>query len=143
MNRIICKTVRWLEGVISRIAPLSWLYMSPYRPIVQREVELANIRSGEHVLQIGAGSIPYTAVYIAEMADVYVTAIDRDRLAVERGRRWIERMGASDRVQVMHDDGMNCPLSNIAAVFIALQVEPKEKVMDYIMVKVHQGLKWL
>ena len=42
-------------------------------------------------------------------------------------------MGYSDRIRVEYSGGNDYPLKGIAAAFIALQVEPKEDVVDYLM----------
>lgn len=141
MNRAIAKTVRKFEVLASKILPLSRIYMYPYQHIVQREIELADVEPGAQVLQIGAGSVPYTALYLAGMGDFYVTALDIDPVAVKCAEGWVQRMGYSDRVRVMYTGGNDYSLEDIAAAFIALQVEPKEEVMDYLMDQGQQGLK--
>ena len=77
MNRAIAKTVRKFEVLASKLPTLSRLYMYPYKNVVKREIELANLEPGARVLQIGAGSVPYTALYLASLGD-FVTALDID-----------------------------------------------------------------
>lgn len=87
MSSIICKTVQTFESLASKILPLSRLYMYPYKKIVQKEIQLAETQPKMHVLQIGAGSVPYTAMYLAQMGDLYVTDIDRDTSNIEKEYR--------------------------------------------------------
>ena len=93
------------------------------------------------MLQIGAGPVPYTAVYLAQMGNLYVTAIDRDPSAVRYAREWIWKMGMANRVEAVYTEAIDYDLSRMVAAFIALQVEPKEQVMDYIMNNGNSGFK--
>lgn len=141
MNRAISKTVRKFEVLASRILPLSRLYMYPYKSVVLREIGLSDVEPGARVLSIGAGSVPYTALHLARMGDFQVIALDIDPAAVQCAQEWVQRMGYSDRIRVEYSGGNDYPLKGIAAAFIALQVEPKEDVMDYLMEHGQRGLK--
>jgi tRNA G37 N-methylase Trm5 len=141
VNRAIAKTVRKFEVLASKLPTLSRLYMYPYKNVVKREIELANLEPGARVLQIGAGSVPYTALYLASLGGFYVTALDIDPGAVKCAADWVERMGFSDRIRILCTSGNDYSLEKVAAAFLALQVEPKEEVMDYLMARGEEGLK--
>lgn len=46
VNRAIAKTVRKFEVLASKLPTLSRLYMYPYKNVVKREIELANLEPG-------------------------------------------------------------------------------------------------
>ena len=130
---IISPVVRATEKALLAVPALARLYMAPYKTVVQKEIKLAGLRPGERVLQIGAGSIPFRAIYLMKLADVSVCAIDIDRGAVRRAREWIRRLQLADRIQIEAGDGRSFPVHGFTAAFVALQAEPKREILAHLL----------
>lgn len=109
------------------------LYALPYRGVVRRELALARVRSGETVLAIGCGALPFTAVLAAQMADVTVVAVDCDRHAVESARMLIGHLKLQDRITVVHADAAVDPLPAADVVLVALQAAPKGAILGNLL----------
>ncbi|MCP1662614.1 MULTISPECIES: SAM-dependent methyltransferase [Methanocalculus] len=118
-----------LEKIASRSVAVSELYSHPYRDVVAKEITLAGIRSGEHVLNIGCGSVPFTAIHLARQAGVKVTALDCDPAAVRCARDCISRLHLQDSINiVLADAALDIPTGFDAAI-VALQANPKEEIL--------------
>lgn len=141
MSGMVQKLVQVLEGTIVQVPSLASLYMRPYREVVRREIELSGLHSGEYVLQIGAGSVPFTAIYLAHLAGARVRAIDIDECAVARGRRCVRRLGLEHLVQVARGDGIDYPPDDYQVVFVALQAEPKAGILEHFLTNGSPGLR--
>ena len=140
-NSFISASVRITERILGAVPILARFYMAPYQTVVQKEIELACLKPGERVLQIGAGSIPFTAIHLAQLAKVRVCAIDRDQQAVLRARQFIKKLRLTDCIQVEVGDGCNYPLDDFTAAFVALQAEPKREIIAHFVKNGGQGIR--
>lgn len=117
-----------LEKIASRSVALSEMYCYPYRDVVAREIALADIKCGEHVLNVGCGPVPFTAIHLARQAGVKVTAVDCDPDAVKLAQDCIRRLHLQDRIDiVLADAALDVPTGFDAAI-VALQANPKEAI---------------
>lgn len=115
---------------------LSWLY---YRGMVRREVELAKITRADHVLVVGGGPCPHTAIQIHRLTGARVTVVDNDFLCVRSAIRLLERLGIADMVQVLHRHGQNLKTDQYTVVVLALQLTPKLEIIRAMERQAKQG----
>lgn len=103
-----------------------------YRNIVKNEVKLAGIRSCDKILCIGGGPIPCTAIEMANQTRAKVHVIDLDCNAVECARRIVSRLGLEDQIVVEQGKGEKVDVEPYNVFHVALQVSPKEEVLDHL-----------
>lgn len=125
---IIKPVVAWLEHRWGENRFWFFWYALPYRGVIRREVALAEISSRDHVLAIGCGSLPFTAVHVARMTGARVTAVDCDSAAVEKAQSLVARLGLAHRISVIHGDAACDPLPPADVALVALQAAPKEHI---------------
>lgn len=130
---IIPKAVALMEKQIAFIPQLVSLYANFYREVVNNEISLAGITSDDRVLNIGCGGIPFTSILIARQAGAKVWAVDRDSDAVNVARKCIKKTGLNRLISVEHHNGIDPLPFNFSVAIVALQVEPKKKVLDNLM----------
>ena len=109
------------------------LYSQRYHKVIDKEIKLARINSGSHVLNIGCGGIPYTAIMIARYTGAKVWAIDRDEKAIKAARRCIASLQMENQVEVAECDGTGFFPFEFDVAIVALQSEPKEKILSNLM----------
>ncbi len=102
------------------------LYMLPYGRVVRREVALARIEGEDVVLNVGCGSLPFTAVLVARLTGAKVVAIDIDPEAVEAARRVVSMLGMDESIEVLHADGLGPIPRRYTKALVALHVSPKD-----------------
>jgi len=123
---------RFIERNFSKSNFLVNLYGLYYKSIVRNEVKLANIKNSDKVLCIGGGPIPSTAIEVVKQTDANVHVIDMDRKAVEYARNVVKRLGLDQKIVVDQDRGEEVDISPYNVIHVALQVTPKDKVLNHI-----------
>ncbi len=103
-----------------------------YKPIVEKEVVLAEANFADKILCVGGGYFPCTAILFHKFSGAVVTVIDNDKAAVVAAQETVEAMGLSDYVHVKHSDGIEISAENFDIVHIAMQISPKEEVFKHI-----------
>jgi protein-L-isoaspartate O-methyltransferase len=141
VHEVISPLVRISEKVLSYLPWGARLYMEPYREVVLKEIELAQLKPGEKVLQIGSGALPYSAIFLAELAQVSVCALDIDQVAVKRAVYCVEKLGLSAKVKVKEGNGRDFPASDFSAAFVALQAKPKGEILTNLFSQGPGGLR--
>lgn len=136
---IIQPMVRFLEKQISFCPPLIRLYMAPYRTVIQREIDLADIGPDDTVLNIGCGAVPFTAIHVARMTQAQVRAVDRDEKAVHKARLLVCAMGLEEYIQVEVGHGEEYLQYPFTVALVALQVVPKEEVWNSLFQQAPSG----
>lgn len=113
-----------------------------YRQMVKREAHLANISKVDRVLCIGGGMCPYTAILLHEYTNAEVTVIDNDHTCIEKSRHFLADRGL-DNIHVFHSDGSCVNCQEYTVIHIAMQISPKETVIDSIIKKARNGARVL
>lgn len=116
--------------------PLGKLVMNGYsRPIIKKEGEAAGLCEEDTFLQIGSGSMPYTAYIIASITGAKVDGIDIDRLALRNAEKFAEIYGKEfqGNVDITYGDGADYDVSEYDCIMISLGVEGLEKVFKNIV----------
>lgn len=119
-----------------RLTGQSWffpLYALPYRAVLKRELRLAAVQKSDVVLNIGCGSMPFSAVLTARLSGARVIAIDRDLQAVAGARSLIARLGLSSRIEVLMADAACDRLPAATVALVALQAAPKDAIWHNLL----------
>lgn len=116
-----------------------------YKEVIQKEVVLANITENDHVLCIGGGICPFSAILIHQITGAKVTVIDNNTTCIPRAKQVINRLGIHEHVRVLCQDGSSAALSLSAytVVHLALQVSPMDSVFSHIEKHVIPGTRLL
>ncbi|MCL2426128.1 MAG: hypothetical protein FWD05_07300 [Oscillospiraceae bacterium] len=116
-----------------------------YRDVVQKEIDLANITEDDHVLFIGGGFCPFSAILLNQASGARVTVIDNNSDCIIKAGEVVSRLGIADYVNLKLQDGGCSELSlcDYTVIHFALQVTPIEHVFKEIEKKVSPGTKLL
>ncbi len=120
----------WMEKkVLSGNA--SWLnaYASFYRQTVRNEITLADITSKDKIVNVGCGSIPFTAMHLSQLTGAEVWAIDRDKEAIATAKALLNKINFKGKIHLMVADGQDPLPYDFNVAIVALQVEPKDQVI--------------
>lgn len=121
-----------IENITSRNSIMRKIMLSYYAPIVKKEVLLANVKSSDHVLCIGGGYLPCTAILFHKLSKAKVTVIDVDKDAITSAKVIINQLQLEDKVIVKHADGIDIASEHFDVIHIAMQITPKEEVFKKI-----------
>ncbi|OEF97763.1 hypothetical protein [Desulfuribacillus alkaliarsenatis] len=114
-----------------------------YNPIVKREIELANITKKDHVLCIGGGPFPWTAIEIARDTRAKVTVIDVHYLSTLYAKQAISIFGLENLIEIRLGDGQSIDTSDFTVTHIALQAMPQDRILSNVLNRSKQGSRVL
>ena len=116
-----------------------------YRDVIKREADLANVTENDHILCVGGGICPFSAILFHQTTGAKVTVIDNNERCVPKARRIIENLGIGDKVRVLHQDGCASDImfEDYSVIHLALQVFPMEEVFFSVEKKIMPGTRML
>jgi len=134
-----------IEDWASRTEIVFKLAEKYYHDVIRKEIILANITAKDHILCIGGGICPFSAILLHKTTGAKVTVIDNNRSCVTKAKQVIARLGLSKHMQVLCQDGRSSDISfcEYTVVHFALQVCPMECVFSNVEEKVAPGTKML
>lgn len=109
-----------------------------YHNKLKQEIAMSKLKPGSSVLHIGCGPCPYTAIFLAEYG-MQVKALDNNAKAVQKARQMVNKRGLEDRVRIIFADGASTDCSQYDAIWISLNVYPKEKVIGQAFSSLKDG----
>lgn len=128
-------SVAFIEKICSHSPLLVSLYSRPYRKVLLKEIELANITHRDIVLNIGCGSIPFSAIYIHRLTKAKVLAMDYDEEAIKNARICLKRFDLLENIQLHLGDGSRDIPCCFTVALVALQARPKEEIFKQLQEK--------
>ena len=134
-----------IEYLAAKSKLFYWFASHYYRNVIQREIDLASITSGDHVLCIGGGICPFSAILFHQITGAEVTVLDNCKDCIREAQQLIDRLGLSRHVHAVWQDGGNIDfsLSDFSVVHFALQVFPMECVVSKVKSQISPGTKLL
>ena len=135
--------IAFWEKASSTSRLLTRLYALPYRQVIENEIRMGELGPDDIILNIGCGAIPFTAMYLATLADADVYAVDIDPKAVEIAGKCVEKAGLSHKIKVLKQDGAEAFGRPFTACVVALQAAPKTRILDRIKQSAAPGAKFI
>ena len=143
MNRWIVRFTQNIEYWAAANPLVYWLIALYYRDIIRREVRLAEIGPRDHILCVGGGPCPFSAILLHQYTGARVTVIDRDENCILPARRVLERLNLSHVIQVLCHDCSDVELEDFTVVHLAVQVSPLEQVLRRMRYQALPGTRLL
>ncbi len=100
-----------------------------YQKLVEKEMKIAGIQPGMRIIQVGCGPYPFSAIMLAKMG-FQVEAIDNDPRAIKSADFVLKKMGLREKIQLNLGHGEEVDYRDCDRVFVALHVEPKNRVLN-------------
>jgi hypothetical protein len=104
-------------------------YLTRFEILVRKEIALAAIVPGSHLLMIGSGYFPSTAIELAGQAGCRIDCVDFVAEAVATSRKFIANIGLDDRITIIHGRGEERDCGQYDAVLVGCLAQPKPKIM--------------
>jgi tRNA A58 N-methylase Trm61 len=114
-----------------------------YRDVIEKEAILANITSDDHVLCIGGGICPFSAILFHQITGAKVTVIDNNAECIPKAEDVINKLGIGEHVRVLLQDGADVDLAGFSVIHLALQVSPMDTVFKEVEQKSTSGTRLL
>lgn len=143
-NNSACKSPffslsQFAERLAVRFALVARIYFNLfYKSMLAREIAMTGLNPGASVLHIGGGAYPFTAIFLAQRG-YRVDACDCNRTAVEISRNLITKSRFAGRINILYGDGCKVDSSHYDAVWISLNICPKERVLEQSWTSLDKG----
>lgn len=124
--------IRHLEKFLSHNRLGCFLYARPYRAVIEREWSLLNLEKGSRIVLIGAGAIPFTAIWLARDYNCHVDAYDLDAKAIKHAKKVVKKLRLEQHIHLF-EGTTSASLKPYDAAFIALQVSPLDTVIETLL----------
>lgn len=144
--------LKWITGFTYKIeniaAKAGFVYKVAhkyYHNVIQKEAALANITKKDHVLCIGGGICPFSAILFHQITGARVTVIDNNEHCIPKAKQVIDRLGLGEKVRVLHREGGSKDIvyADYSVVHLALQVFPMEQVFCAVEKQISPGTRLL
>ncbi|MDF0589766.1 nicotianamine synthase family protein [Candidatus Methanocrinis natronophilus] len=137
----IARLTKTIEDMGSRWPRLALIYSEwLYGDVVDKELALADLRVGSSILHVGCGSLPFTALLLAKKGFI-VTAVDNDPVAVDAAQRFVDYYETDADITIQIAEGASLDASSYDAVWVSLNVAPKEMVLFSLLDSMRSGAK--
>lgn len=130
-----------IENIASKNVLFRELLFLYYKPIIKREIKLANINSSNRLLFIGGGYMPVSAVLYQRLSKAKITVIDNDPLAISSAIKLIDIMKLQEQIDIVLCDGLDSLSFDFDVVIIAMQVNPLQEVFNTLYNAIEKGVK--
>ena len=139
--KIIKRVVSFLEKRIVKYPLFFRLYSYPYKNILKKEIALADISKKDRVLNIGCGSVPFSAIYTAQLTGANVFGIDIDEEACNKAVDLVRRLDLENKLKIFVDNGVTVDPSGYTVILIALQAAPKKDILQNLLQNADKGTR--
>ncbi len=127
------------ERLAVRFAAVARAYFNIfYKSMLEKEIALIGLKPGALILHIGGGAYPFTALYLARHG-YRVDACDCNSAAVEISKNLVKKSGFEDLIAIVHENGCRVDCSGYDAVWVSLNICPKERVLEQSWESLEQG----
>jgi len=145
MAKLVVLLTQKIEYLASITKLVYWIAARYYRNVIQREICLAGITANDHILFIGGGLCPFSAILLHQNTGAKVTVIDNNPGCIQNALDNVNRLGISEYVRVLHEEGdsENLLLSEYSVIHFAMQVFPMFHVFTQVERQAAPGTKIL
>ncbi len=128
-----------LESIASKHWAIAYVYFRMfYKKKLEREMSMAKLNPGDSVLHIGCGPCPYSAIFLAQKG-IKVKALDFNLEAVLKARNLVKNRKLEDNIHIGYEDGKNTDCTQFDAIWISLNIHPKEKIIKQNFSSIKDG----
>lgn len=98
----------------------------------KKEGEASGMNSTSHVLFVGSGAFPETALAYALTFNCHVTCLDYNVQAVSLSSKLIEKQGLHDKIRVLYGNAVEFDYEGYTHIVIAALAHPKNDILTRI-----------
>jgi len=133
-----------IEALAAELGAVYRVAARYYQDVIEKESVLASITKDDHILCIGGGVCPFSAILFHQATGAKVTAIDSNAECIPKARQVIDGLGIGGDVRMFcQDGGADTDLTQYSVVHLALQVAPMDKVFEQVERQVAVGTRIL
>ena len=141
LNKLRDFLYTFFEKYASGIPAISNRYITYHKTLINNEIKLASISSGDVILHMGCGAIPATSILFVQGTGACVAGIDNDGKAVIKSSSFIAKNKLSDKIKIKYSDALNYPLNDIDVIVVSRGVQKTESLLTHISEQAKQNAR--
>lgn len=138
----------YLGDTVRRVANVFWScldylsckmtkFANTYEKIVgekyKNESQTFDIANSHHILHIGCGSYPVTALTLAKRNGSKIVGIDNNQKIIKLANKIVRNKHLQDMVKITYGDGTNYPVDMFDTIIISGCTFPKMQILDHVL----------
>ncbi|MFH1100802.1 MAG: nicotianamine synthase family protein [Methanobacteriota archaeon] len=125
---------RLIDDLACKLTRFATYYETSIGNEYAKEYARLNITEKKHILHIGCGSYPLTAIILAKNNDAHsIVGIDNDTRAVTAAHTIITNKHLTDRIKIEHHTGQEYPLKTYDMIIVSSCSWPKLDIVDHVL----------
>jgi len=132
-----------LEKITLKFPSFLYEYILYYEDIVESEIRLADITSGDKVLHIGCGSLPSTAILLSQKIGIQTTALEKNPSSVKDAKFTVKTLHQEYQVKINQANALNYPIESYSVIVVSQGIEPRYEVLNHIAKTMQTGTRVL
>ncbi|MBN2065396.1 MAG: class I SAM-dependent methyltransferase [Candidatus Thermoplasmatota archaeon] len=112
---------------------ISQIYEKSIGEKYKRESRTFDITDSHHILHIGCGAYPITALTLAKMNGSKIVGIDNNQKAIRLANEIVRNQQLDDRVTITYGDGTTYPVNLFDTIIISGCSSPKMQILDHVI----------
>lgn len=120
-----------VEKIACQFPIIQSLYIKPYRSMIKQELSMFSFPTNSHVLVIGCGSLPATALALDELYPVTIDCVDIDTDAVNNAKSVLSTM-KKENITVHQKNGLDCSIDTYDIVYLLYGIQDQITMLKHI-----------
>jgi len=141
LNKLRDFLYTFFEKYASDIPAIANRYINYHKKLINNEIKLASISSGDVVLHMGCGAIPATSILFVQSTGACVIGIDNDAKAVIKSSSFITKNKLSDKIKIKYSDALNYPLNDMDVIIVSRGVQKTKSLLNHISEQAKQNAR--
>ena len=127
------------EFHFNHIPILAEFYIRFHTPSVKKEIRLFHLTKSDKIVHIGCGTIPYTAIVIANEVQACVLGIDNRSKVVDKAAAFLKKYKALDSIKIEIGEGTLYDVSGFDVVIISYGIDHQDLVLRHVFDSMKDG----
>ena len=98
----------------------------------KNECATLNVKKGHKIIHIGCGSYPLTEMTLANLFDIKITGIDKNKKAVQRAHDVVIDKKFEDKITIEQGNGAEYPVQDFDMIIVSSCALPKTEILENI-----------
>lgn len=118
-------------------------YYDRFGTLVRRELALVSISGAQHILLLGSGSFPVSAIHAHLQTRLPVDCVVRDSSTINLARQVLEKCGFNGAVRLLSEGGTGYCVSDYDVILIEHLANPKKSILRNLRKRSRPGCQIL
>ena len=98
----------------------------------EKEIDAFNLKNHKHILHIGSGAYPISALTLSKNNGVKIVGIDRSSFSVDLAKKVIRQKKLENKIEIVNSNGLTFPVDDFDLIVVSGCSVPKIPVLEHV-----------